>query len=79
MHFAAFISYKHAEPDQSWANWLHSKLETYRVPKGITAPQIGGRLSSNHHRSTLLIRCAAQVRFALSINSVSRRAKHLQS
>ncbi len=43
MHFAAFISYKHAEPDQWWANWLHRKLETYRVPRGITAPQVGTR------------------------------------
>jgi hypothetical protein len=43
MHFAAFISYKHAELDQRWAKWLHSKLENYRVPKGIATPQLGMR------------------------------------
>lgn len=30
--FAAFISYRHIEPDRSWARWLHRALETYRVP-----------------------------------------------
>jgi hypothetical protein len=43
MHFAAFISYKHAGPDLWWAKWLHSRLEKYRVPKGITTPQLGTR------------------------------------
>jgi hypothetical protein len=43
MLFAAFISYKHTEPDRKWAAWLHKKLETYRVPRGIPAPQLGTR------------------------------------
>jgi hypothetical protein len=43
MRFAAFISYRHVEPDKRWATWLHGKLETYRVPKGITPPQVGNR------------------------------------
>jgi hypothetical protein len=30
--YYAFISYRHVEPDQTWARWLHSSIETYRVP-----------------------------------------------
>lgn len=30
--YEAFISYRHVEPDNSWAKWVHRKLETYRVP-----------------------------------------------
>src|SRR3954453_18606101 len=33
--YAAFISYRHVEPDRRWAQWLHSALETYRVPKSL--------------------------------------------
>ena len=33
--YAAFISYRHVEPDRQWAQWLHSALETYRVPKAL--------------------------------------------
>jgi hypothetical protein len=29
----AFISYSHA--DARWGNWLHKKLETYRVPRSV--------------------------------------------
>jgi dipeptidyl aminopeptidase/acylaminoacyl peptidase len=29
----AFISYSHA--DARWGDWLHKKLETYRVPRGL--------------------------------------------
>jgi MTH538 TIR-like domain (DUF1863) len=38
--FAAFISYRHTEPDCRWAKWLHSALERYRVPKQL-ARQLG--------------------------------------
>ena len=31
--YKAFISYSHA--DEEWAKWLHSALETYRVPKRL--------------------------------------------
>lgn len=34
--YDAFISYRHVEPDRRWAKWLHSALETYRVPKKLT-------------------------------------------
>jgi tetratricopeptide (TPR) repeat protein len=30
--YAAFISYRHVEPDRKWAKWLHAALETYNVP-----------------------------------------------
>jgi hypothetical protein len=33
--YAAFISYRHVEPDRKWAKWLHSALETYHVPKRL--------------------------------------------
>lgn len=33
--YDAFISYRHVEPDRKWAKWLHSALETYRVPKKL--------------------------------------------
>ena len=33
--YDAFISYRHVEPDRNWAKWLHSALETYRVPKHL--------------------------------------------
>ena len=36
--YRAFISYSHS--DASWARWLHTRLETYRLPQGI------GELSS---------------------------------
>src|SRR5262249_5363291 len=36
----AFISYSHH--DQSWAEWLHRVIETYRVPKRLV-----GRESMN--------------------------------
>ena len=31
--YKAFISYSHT--DESWAKWLHGRLETYRVPRHI--------------------------------------------
>ncbi len=33
--YAAFISYRHVEPDRRWAKWLHSALENYRVPRRL--------------------------------------------
>lgn len=30
--YAAFISYRHVEPDRGWAKWLHRAIETYRIP-----------------------------------------------
>lgn len=33
--YEAFISYRHVEPDRRWAKWLHTILETYRVPSKL--------------------------------------------
>ncbi|WP_166209397.1 toll/interleukin-1 receptor domain-containing protein [Cognatiluteimonas telluris] len=33
MHYAAFLSYSHA--DSRWAQWLHRRLEAYRVPAAL--------------------------------------------
>jgi len=33
--YDAFISYRHVEPDRKWAKWLHTALETYRVPRKL--------------------------------------------
>lgn len=33
--YDAFISYRHVEPDRQWAKWLHTALETYRVPRKL--------------------------------------------
>lgn len=33
--YYAFISYRHVSPDQDWAKWLHSAIETYRVPRRL--------------------------------------------
>jgi hypothetical protein len=33
--YYAFISYRHVEPDQTWAQWLHKSIETYTVPKRL--------------------------------------------
>ncbi len=38
--YKAFISYSHS--DESWARWLHRKLEHYRLPRSVrSAAQIG--------------------------------------
>ena len=49
MRYAAFLSYSHA--DASWAQWLHRRLESYRVPSrlvGTPGPDgpIGPRLGT---------------------------------
>ncbi|GEM_PF-1728086 len=43
--YQAFISYRHVEPDRTWAKWLHAALETYRVPAALAGPgQLPGRV-----------------------------------
>ena len=34
-HFTAFISYRHASPDDQIAKWLHTAIETYHIPAAI--------------------------------------------
>lgn len=33
--YGAFVSYRHTDPDRQWAKWLHSTLETFRVPRQL--------------------------------------------
>lgn len=42
--YGAFISYRHTDPDRQWAKWLHTKLETYRVPRRLVALGVPARL-----------------------------------
>ena len=42
--YTAFISYRHVEPDRKWAKWLHTNLETYRIPKQLLAAGDANRL-----------------------------------
>lgn len=42
-HFTAFISYRHQSPDQEVAKWLHTAIETYRIP-GPIRKQTGRKL-----------------------------------
>lgn len=42
--YGAFISYRHTDPDRQWAKWLHSELETYRVPQRLVAAGVPGRV-----------------------------------
>ncbi|HYH08950.1 MAG TPA: toll/interleukin-1 receptor domain-containing protein [Thermoanaerobaculia bacterium] len=49
--FKAFISYRHVPVDARWANWLHEKLETYRLPKIVATerglPRLLGRIAQD--------------------------------
>ncbi len=42
--FAAFVSYRHVEPDRGWAIWLQRSIETFRVPRPLATPPEGDRL-----------------------------------
>jgi hypothetical protein len=42
--YGAFVSYRHTDPDRQWAKWLHSELETYRVPKRLVAAGVPDRV-----------------------------------
>ena len=49
MRYTAFLSYSHA--DAKWAQWLHTRLEGYRVPKSLVGTPgrdgpIGARLGT---------------------------------
>lgn len=35
MRYEVFISYRHVPADRRWAKWLHSALETYRIPRSM--------------------------------------------
>jgi hypothetical protein len=43
--YDAFISYRHVEPDRTWAKWLHRALETWRTPKPLVARGVRARFA----------------------------------
>lgn len=36
--FAAFVSYRHVEPDRSWAIWIQRSIEAFLVPRKLLPP-----------------------------------------
>jgi hypothetical protein len=45
----AFISYSHA--DTRWGDWLHKKLESYRVPRSLSGqPSRDGKVPGDFFR-----------------------------
>lgn len=41
--YAAFISYRHVDVDRMWAKWLHSSLESYRLPRQLDQSAEGAK------------------------------------
>ncbi len=73
--YAAFISYRHVEPDREWAEWLHGALETYRVPKRLARerglPRKIGRVFRDEEELPASPRLSAEIENAL------RRSEYL--
>lgn len=72
--YAAFISYRHAPLDRRWAVWLHSALETYRVPRRLVtagAPPRIGRVFRDEEE------VAAVADLSNTIESALRQSKYL--
>jgi WD40 repeat protein len=44
LRYAAFISFRHIDPDERWAKWLHTQLETYRLPKALLKGRASDRV-----------------------------------
>ncbi|WP_316224889.1 MULTISPECIES: hypothetical protein [unclassified Bradyrhizobium] len=59
--FAAFISYRHVEPDRTHAIWLHKKLETYRIPKKLPRARTAGRRIGRVFRDEEELRASANL------------------
>lgn len=72
--FAAFISYRHVEPDRSVARWLHGALETYRVPSPLVAAGVRERLGRVFRDDEEL---AASTDLSAAIDSALRRSDAL--
>jgi TIR domain len=72
--YAAFISYRHAAADRRWAEWLHSSLETYRVPAPLVKAGVRRRLGRVFRDEEEL---AASPDLSASIQTALRRASCL--
>jgi len=42
--YAAFVSYRHVNPDRQWAKWLHGELENFRVPAALKNQGLPARI-----------------------------------
>lgn len=66
-HYTAFISYRHESPDQEIAKWLHTAIETYRIPGAI-------RKQSGRKTMGLCFRDAEELPLSPSLGSDIERA-----
>lgn len=67
--YQAFISYRHAEADRRWAKWLHSALETYRIPKALrgNSPHRGiGRIFRDEEELPASANLSREIEIALA-------------
>lgn len=67
--YAAFISYRHVEPDRRWARWLHRALEAYQVPRALgrarELPRRIGRVFRDEEELSASADLSAEIRSAL--------------
>ncbi|MDB6085837.1 MAG: hypothetical protein JWN43_3718, partial [Gammaproteobacteria bacterium] len=58
MRYVAFISFRHVDPDQRWAKWLHGRLEGYRLPKALLKGRAANRAGRVFRDAEELAACA---------------------
>ena len=58
VRYVAFISFRHVDPDQRWAKWLHTRLEAYRLPKALLPGRADNRLGRVFRDAEELAACA---------------------
>ncbi len=58
MRYIAFISFRHVDPDQRWAKWLHTRLEGYRIPKALLKGRADNRVGRVFRDAEELAACA---------------------
>ncbi|MHC5012025.1 MAG: toll/interleukin-1 receptor domain-containing protein, partial [Planctomycetota bacterium] len=78
--YAAFLSYRHVDPDRSWAAWLHAALENWRTPRRLVRerglPRRLGRvfrdeeeLHASHRLSSAIDEALEQSRYLIVVCS----------
>jgi hypothetical protein len=77
--YAAFISYRHIEPDAGWARWLHRAIEEYGVPRDLVEQGAAARirpvfrdkeeLAASHSLSESIEKALEQARFLIVVCS----------
>ena len=70
MRYAAFLSYSHA--DARWAQWLHRRLETYRVPGRLAAQS--PTVVSRTHRIKPIFRDNVELSASYDLTTAVREA-----